>query len=39
MALTGPPPTNIDLRNDAIGGSASNAWLSPIIISARQQIA
>ena len=24
-ALTGPPPTNIDFRNDAIGGSASNA--------------
>ena len=27
-ALTGPPPSNIDLRNDAIGGSASNALLS-----------
>lgn len=26
-ALTGPPPINIDFRNDAIGGSASNAWL------------
>ncbi len=25
MALTGPPPINIDFRNDAIGGSASNA--------------
>jgi hypothetical protein len=24
-ALTGPPPINIDLRNDANGGSASNA--------------
>ena len=25
VALTGPPPINIDFRNDAIGGSASNA--------------
>ena len=24
-ALTGPPPINIDFRNDATGGSASNA--------------
>ncbi len=23
--LTGPPPINVDFRNDAIGGSASNA--------------
>jgi hypothetical protein len=23
-ALTGPPPINIDVKNDAIGGSASN---------------
>jgi hypothetical protein len=28
-ALTGPPPINIDFRNDEIGGSASNALLSP----------
>ena len=27
-ALTGPPPTNIDFKNDAFGGSASNALLS-----------
>jgi hypothetical protein len=25
MALTGPPPINIDFKNDAIGGSVSNA--------------
>ncbi len=30
-ALTGPPPINIDIRNDAISGSASNAWLSAIL--------
>ena len=27
VALTGPPPINIDFTNDAIGGSASNALL------------
>jgi hypothetical protein len=26
-ALTGPPPINIDLRNDAVGSSASNALI------------
>lgn len=26
-ALTGPPPTNMEFRNDAIGGSESNALL------------
>ena len=28
MAVTGPPPINIDFTNDAIGGSASNPLLS-----------
>jgi hypothetical protein len=31
MALTGPPPININFRNDAIGGSASNALLSVVV--------
>ena len=31
-ALTGPPPINIDFRNDAIGGSASNALLCQICL-------
>jgi hypothetical protein len=30
--LTGPPPINIDFRNDAIGGSASNALLFGISV-------
>ena len=32
LALTGPQPINIDLRNDAIGGSASNALLSELFV-------
>ena len=27
VALTGPPPTNVDFKKDAIGGSVSNALL------------
>ncbi len=32
VALTGPPPINMDLRNDAIGGSASNALLCTALV-------
>jgi hypothetical protein len=29
VPLTGPPPVSFDFRNEAIGGSASNALLCP----------
>jgi hypothetical protein len=29
LALTGPPPINIDFTNDAIGGSTSNRFILP----------
>lgn len=36
VALKGPPPINIDIRNDAVGGSASNALLSAVSVPARK---